>query len=144
MCGCGIDMFILSLLVDVSENIVENKVSGGLLGKDEGLAELLELRRLVGRFADDLNDNVVEGRLGIDVGDTDFAVLEVEFEDTFLNCLQLLNNVLCQGGVNSLQFDPQRQEQLQPLDQRRIEIACRRITCFCQQQHLTSMTCRLT
>lgn len=60
------------------------------MGKDEGLAEFLELSGLVGGFADNLNDNVVERSLGVDVGDTDFTVLEVEFKDTFLDCLQLL------------------------------------------------------
>lgn len=84
-------MFLFAFLVDISEDIIENKVSGGLLGKDEGLAEFLELGRLVGGFTDDLDDDVVEGSLGVDVGDTDFAVLEVEFANTFLNSLLTLD-----------------------------------------------------
>ena len=62
------------------------------MGKDEGLAEFFKLGGLVGGFADDLDDDVVEGSLGVDVGDTDFAVLEVEFSNTLLNSLYRLNN----------------------------------------------------
>ena len=52
--------------------------------------ELLELSGLVGCFTDDLNDDVIVRSLGIDVGDADFAVLEIEFFDTLLNSLYLL------------------------------------------------------
>jgi len=54
------------------------------------LDELLELSGLVGCFTDDLNDDVIVRSLGIDVGDADFAVLEIEFFDTLLNSLRLL------------------------------------------------------
>jgi hypothetical protein len=57
------------------------------LRKDEGLNEFLELGRFVGCFTDDLNDDVLEGGLGVNIGDTDFAVLEIEFTNTFLNSL---------------------------------------------------------
>lgn len=61
-----------------------------MLSKDEGLDELLELGRLVGGFADNLDDDVIEGSLGIDVRDADLAVLEVELADAFLDGLWLL------------------------------------------------------
>jgi hypothetical protein len=54
------------------------------------LNELFKLGGLVRCFADDLDDNVIEGGLRIDVGNTDFAVLEVEFADTFLDGLIML------------------------------------------------------
>jgi hypothetical protein len=96
--GSCINLFLLAFLIDVSEDVIENKVSSGLLGKDEGLAEFLKLGRLVGGFTDDLDDNVVEGSLGVDVGDTDFAVLEVKFANTFLNSLKKLDEDLCHAG----------------------------------------------
>lgn len=61
-----------------------------MLGKNEGLDEFLEFGGFVRRFTDDLNDDVVEGCLGVNVGDTYFAVLEVEFADTFLDSLRVL------------------------------------------------------
>ena len=56
--------------------------------------ELFKLGGLVRCFADDLDDNVIEGGLRIDVGNTDFAVLEVEFTDTFLDSLLTLEDKL--------------------------------------------------
>jgi hypothetical protein len=49
-----------------------------LRGENEGLSELSVGLRLVGDLANDLNDNVDVGRLGVDVGDADLAVLELE------------------------------------------------------------------
>jgi len=51
------------------------------------LDELLKISRLVGGFTNDLNDNGIGRSLGIDIGDADFAVLEVEITDTFLDGL---------------------------------------------------------
>jgi hypothetical protein len=124
--GGGINRFILAFLIDVSEDVIENKISGGLLGKDEGLAEFLKLSGLVGGFADDLDDDVVEGSLGVDVGDTDFAVLEVEFSDTLLNSLYKLDNAFGNFGINDLHFGQRTPELPQLQDQRRIENACHR------------------
>jgi hypothetical protein len=86
-----VNRFLLTLLVYVSEDIVKNEVSGGLLGEDECLDKLLELGGFVGCFTDDLNDDVVVGSLGIDVRDADFAVLEVEFLNSLLNSLLMLD-----------------------------------------------------
>ena len=101
-----INLFVFTFLIDIPENVIENKVSGGLLGKDEGLAEFLELGRLVGGFTDDLDDDVVEGSLGVDVGDTDFAVLEIEFANTFLNSLLTLDKIFCHAGCEQLTARP--------------------------------------
>ena len=61
------------------------------MGKDKGLDKLLELGRFIGGFTDDLNNDVVVGCLGIDVRNADLAVLEVEFFDTLLDSLCLLD-----------------------------------------------------
>jgi hypothetical protein len=61
------------------------------LCKDKGLDEFLEFGGLVGCFTDDLYDDVIEGGLGIDVRNADFAVLEIQFFDTLLDSLQLLD-----------------------------------------------------
>jgi hypothetical protein len=49
-----------------------------LRGENEGLSELSVGLRLVGDLADDLDDDVDVGCLGVDVGDADLAVLEFE------------------------------------------------------------------
>jgi hypothetical protein len=49
-----------------------------LRGENESLSELPVGLRLVGDFADDLDDDVDVGGLGVDVGDADLAVLELE------------------------------------------------------------------
>jgi hypothetical protein len=85
--GSCIILLLLSFLIDVAEDIIEYKVSGGLFGQDEGLDEFLELGRFVGGFTDDLNDDAIVGALRIDIGDADLALLEIEFLDTFLDSL---------------------------------------------------------
>lgn len=79
---------LLVVLIDESEYVVENKVSGGLLGENESLDELSRLSSLVRGLANDLDNNVVKGGLGIDVGDADLAVLELEFLDALLDGLR--------------------------------------------------------
>jgi hypothetical protein len=49
-----------------------------LRGENEGLSELSVRLRLVGDLADDLDDDVDVGCLGVDVGDADLAVLELK------------------------------------------------------------------
>jgi hypothetical protein len=82
---------LLAFLIYVSEDIVKNEVSGRLLGEDECLDKLLEFGGFVGCFTDDLNDDIVVGSLGIDVRDADFAVLEIEFFNSLLNSLLILD-----------------------------------------------------
>lgn len=91
MGGISVNLLLLAFLIDVSEDIIENEVTGGLLSEDEGLDEFLKLSRVIGCFTDDLDDDVVKGSLGVDIGDTDFAVLEVKFTDTFLDSLLMLD-----------------------------------------------------
>jgi hypothetical protein len=45
---------------------------------------------LVGDLANDLDDNVGVGALGVDVGDADLGVLEVEALDALVDGLRLL------------------------------------------------------
>ena len=98
MWSSSVNLLLLTFLIYVSEDVIENKVSGGLLGEDEGLTEFLELGGFVRGFTDDLNDDVLEGTLGVDVGDTDFAVLKVEFADTFLDSLLKLDKSVLPCG----------------------------------------------
>jgi hypothetical protein len=84
---CVVNQFLLALVIYISENIIQDEVSGRLLGKNESLDKFLELGRFVGRFSDDLNDDVIVGCLGIDVGNADFAVLKIEFFDALLYSL---------------------------------------------------------
>ena len=93
MWSSRINLLIISLLIDVSEDVIKNKVSGWLFGKDEGLAEFLELGGLVGGFANDLDDDVVERSLGVDIGNADFAVLEIKLANALLDSLQMLGDV---------------------------------------------------
>jgi hypothetical protein len=83
----GSGRFVVSLVVNVSQDIVEDKVTRGLLSENKGLDELLGLTSLVGSLANNLNDNVFEGSLGVNVGYSNLAVLEVEGLDAFLDGL---------------------------------------------------------
>lgn len=58
-----------------------------MLCKDEGLNKLLGLAILIGGLANDLDDNIIKGSLRVDIGDTDFAVLEVKSLNTLLDSL---------------------------------------------------------
>jgi hypothetical protein len=83
----SLDSFLLVFLLNVSEDIVENEVSGWLFGQDEGLTKLLELGGFVGCFTDDLNDDAILGSLRIDIRNADLAILEIKVADTLLNSL---------------------------------------------------------
>jgi hypothetical protein len=80
----------LTLLTDVSEDIVKDEVAGRLLSKNKSLDKLLQLSRVVGGLSNDLDDNCISGSLRIDIGYADLAVLEIEVLDTFLNSLRVL------------------------------------------------------
>lgn len=83
----GSGRFIVTLLIDISQDIVQNEVARGLLGENEGLDKLLRLGSLVRSLANNLDDDVVERSLGVNIGNSDLAVLEVEGFDTFLDVL---------------------------------------------------------
>ena len=83
----SLDNLLLGLLVDVAEDVVKDEVSSWLLGEDEGLDELLQLGRLVGGLANDLDDDGLVRALGVDVRDADLAVLELKRLDTLLDRL---------------------------------------------------------
>lgn len=58
------------------------------MGENESLNELLGLAGLVGNFANDLDDDAaLVSSLGVDVGNADLAVLEVELLDALLDSL---------------------------------------------------------
>jgi hypothetical protein len=89
--GCSrvvLDLLVLlRLLGEVAEDVVEHKVAVGLLGEDEGLGETLVRLALVGDLADDLDDNVGVGALGVDVGDADLGVFELVLLDALVDGL---------------------------------------------------------
>jgi len=80
-----LDRLLVALLIDVSEDVVEDEVSGRLLSKNESLNKLLQFGGLVGGFTNNLDNDVVVRSLGVDVGDANLAVLEVEVLDALLN-----------------------------------------------------------
>jgi hypothetical protein len=82
--GLELLLLLLRLLSEVTEDVVQDKVSVGLLGKDKGLDEALVGLAVVGDFSNDLDDNVRVGALGVDVGDADLCVLEVEVLDALV------------------------------------------------------------
>jgi hypothetical protein len=83
-------LILLGLLGEVAEDVVQHKVTVGLLCQDEGLRETLVGLTLVGDLANDLDDNVGVGALGVDVGYADLGVLEVEALDALVDGLRLL------------------------------------------------------
>jgi hypothetical protein len=82
-------LILLGLLGKVAEDVVEDEIAVGLLGKDKGLDEALVGLALVGDFANDLDDDIGIGALRVDVGDTDLGVLEVELLDALIDGLYL-------------------------------------------------------
>jgi hypothetical protein len=78
---------LILLVNQVPEDIVEDVVAIGLLGKNKGLDELAGRLRLVGDLANDGDQDIAEGGLGIDVQDADLAFLEVELLDLLADSL---------------------------------------------------------
>jgi hypothetical protein len=83
----GIIHDLILLVNQVPEDIVEDVVAIGLLGKNKSLDELAGRLRLVGDLANDGDQDVAEGGLGIDVQDADLAFLEVELLDLLADSL---------------------------------------------------------
>jgi hypothetical protein len=89
-CSGLVQLFLLlGLLGKITEDVVQYEVTVGLLGEDECLGETLVGVALIGDLADDLNDNVGLGALGVDVGDANLRVLEVVELDALVDCLLL-------------------------------------------------------
>jgi hypothetical protein len=80
-------LLILGLVGEIAEDVVQNKVTVGLLGKNKGLHEPLVRLALVGDLTDDLDDDVGVGALRVDVGNADLGVVEVEVLDALINGL---------------------------------------------------------
>jgi hypothetical protein len=81
--------FLLRLLGKITEDVVENEVAVGLLSKNKSLGETLVGMALVGDLANDLDDNVGLGALGVNVGDADLGVLEIKELDALVDGLRL-------------------------------------------------------
>lgn len=78
-----------SLLLEETENVVKDKVSVGLFGKEEGLDKLAPWLGVVGHFTDDLNDDATVGRgLSIDRVDENFAIFETDGRDFVVDFLK--------------------------------------------------------
>ena len=80
-------MLLVVLLLNVSQDVVEDEVARRLLGENEGLNKLLGNGALGRGLTDDLDDDVFVGGLGVNVGDANFAVLELEGLDAILDTL---------------------------------------------------------
>jgi hypothetical protein len=59
---------------------------------------------LVGDFADDLDNDVGLGALGVDVGDADFGVLEVEELDALVDGLLLSDTTTSTWSIAFVPF----------------------------------------
>lgn len=81
---------LLVLVINVPPDIIQDEVSRGLLGKNEGLNEFPGfLRLLVGSLTDDLDeDSVLGGGERVDVGNADLALLEIELLNSLLDGLR--------------------------------------------------------
>jgi len=78
---------LLFLLSNVTEDVVEHKVPIRLASEDEGLSEFAVGEGFVGDFTNHLDDDVLVGSLGVDVGDANLAVLELELLDAVVDGL---------------------------------------------------------
>lgn len=84
----GNTLILLNLLDEIAEDVIENVVAIGLLGQNESLGELARGLGLVGDLANDGDEDVVEGGLGVDVQDANLAVLEVKGLDLVIDSLR--------------------------------------------------------
>ena len=101
-------LLLLRLLSKVAEDVIEDEVAVGLLGEDEGLDEALVRLALVGNLTNDLDDDVGIGALGVDVGDADLGVLEVELLDALVDGLCMCQLVYVAIGYVSYTFWPRQ------------------------------------
>lgn len=79
---------LLFLVREVTKDVIEHIVSVGLLSENEGLDKLAGGLGLVGNFANDRDQNVIEGSLRVDIQNADLAVLEVELLDLVVDGLK--------------------------------------------------------
>ena len=83
-------LFLLNvnLLLEIAEDIVEDKVAVWLFGKEEGLGEFAPCPIVIGHFADNEDDDTaVGGRLGIDVVNVDLALVVADSGDAVVDFL---------------------------------------------------------
>jgi hypothetical protein len=75
-----------ALLLQISEVVVKNKVSVLLLRQKESLDKFLPRLAIVGHFTNNVNhDTIVGTGVSIDRVDEDFAFLEFDFEELFMD-----------------------------------------------------------
>ena len=91
LCLVVIVLCRILLFDNVAEDVVKNKVTICLTGKNESLGELLVGLRLVRDLTNDLDDDVGVGGLGVDVGYTNFAISEVEVLDVLVDSLVIVS-----------------------------------------------------
>lgn len=78
----------LRVVLEVTENVVQDVETLGLLGQEEGLDELLGRAAPVGHLSEDLDhDSSVQRGLAVDVADQDLAVLEIQSKNLGVNAL---------------------------------------------------------
>lgn len=78
----------LSVFLEVTENVVQDVKTLGLLGQEEGLDKLLGRTAPVGHLSEDLDhDSSVQRGLAVDVTDQDLAVLEIQSQNLGVNAL---------------------------------------------------------
>jgi len=78
---------LILFLHQITEDVVQHVVAVRLLSQNKGLDELARGLRLVGDLTDDGNQDVIKGRLGVNVENADLAVLEVELLDLIVDGL---------------------------------------------------------
>jgi hypothetical protein len=84
-----------SLLLQETEDVVEDEVAIRLFSEKKGLHEFAPRVAVVGHFADDLNYNPsIRRGLGVDGMDEDFAVLETDRGDLIVDFLEVNRSVV--------------------------------------------------
>ena len=78
-----------SLLLEETEDVVEDEVSVRLLGEEECLYKLFPSLSPIGHFTDDLDDNAtIRGGLSIDGVNENLAILEPDGSNPVVNFLR--------------------------------------------------------
>jgi hypothetical protein len=85
--GGGLSSDLLLFINHVTEDVVENIVTIGLLGENKGLHELAGGLGLVGDLANNGDQDVVERGLRVDVQDAHLALLEVQLLNLIVDSL---------------------------------------------------------
>ena len=86
--GVEFHLVLFLFFLEVSEDVVEDKVAVGLFGQEECLGELSPWATVVGHFTNNEEDDSPSCRcLRVDRVDEDFAVVVTDGVDTFVDLL---------------------------------------------------------